>query len=130
MNSANAGLIGEGSGQVNSQLIPRYSIDAIDPLIFGGTYSGPAGYPQQGVYSIPAVPPAISDMAGMATVQGGAAGGASSPYMPAGGSPVLAPTMAAGNGNVMSVTKGPVVMALLFLVVALVGLQWIHWHKG
>lgn len=128
LNGADPGLIGEGSGQVNSQLIPRYSIDGIDPIIFGGTFSGPAGYPQQGVYQIPPVPPAISDMAGMATIQSGAsgAGGASQPW----GGGVLAPTAANADGNVMSVTKGPVVMALVFLVVALIGLQWIHWRKG
>jgi hypothetical protein len=42
----------------------------------------------------------------------------------------MAPTMADMSGNVFSPSKGPVVMALLFLVVSLVGLQWIHWRKG
>jgi hypothetical protein len=127
----NIGLIGEGSDTVNDQLIPRYSIDGVDPLIFGGTYTGPAGYPQQGVYQIPPVPPAISDLAGQATIQSGtgaAGGGQVTAGMNGGGA--QAPTMAGADGNVMSPTKGPVVMALIFLAVALIGLQWIHWRRG
>jgi hypothetical protein len=128
------GLIGEGSDAVNDQLVPRYSIDGVDPLIFGGTaLEGLAAYPQQGVYQIPPVPPAISDMAGQSTIMSGAAYGGGQ----AGGGQVTkgiggsaqAPTIADASGNVMSLTKGPVIMALLFLVVALAGLQWIHWRK-
>lgn len=122
MQTAMPGLIGEGSGQVNSQLVTRYPFDAIDPLIFGGTYSGPAGYPQQGVFNVPPVMPAPTDAAGQASIQGG-------PPMATGDS-VMAPTQASIEGNVMSVTKGPVVMAVIFIAVALIGLQWIHWHKG
>ena len=119
---ASNGLIGEGSGQVNSQLIPRYPYDGVNPLIFGGTYSGPAGYPQQGVYTVPPVMPAQSDMAAAATIEG--------PGPVPNGGGASAPTMADASGSVFSMTKGPVVMALLFLVVSLIGLQWVHWRKG
>jgi len=125
------GLIGEGSAQVNSQLVPEYPFDGIDPLIFGGTYSGPAAYPQQGVFTRPPVPPAISDYSGQATYQSGGSGAPMS-----GGSPVAAmgglvnaPTAADAGGNVMSFTKGPVLMAIVFLAISLLGLQFIHWRK-
>lgn len=121
---ASNGLIGEGSGQVNSQLVPRVPFDSVNPLIFGGTYSGPAGYPQQGVYQVPPIPPAISDLAGAATYEG------PGPVPVGGGGGTSAPTSADMMGNVFSPSKGPVVMALLFLVVSLIGLQWIHWRKG
>jgi hypothetical protein len=125
------GLIGEGSDAVNDQLVPRYSIDGVDPLIFGGTaLEGLAAYPQQGVYQLPPVPPAISDLAGQSTVMSGSSGSAGGGQVTAGlGGAAQAPTIAANNGNVMSLTKGPVIMAMLFLVVALAGLQWIHWRK-
>lgn len=120
-NGVAPGLIGEGSGQVNSQLVPRYPFDGIDPLIFGGTYSGPAMYPDQGVYNIPPVMPSPTDMAGTSTIPSGG-----SPA--SGGGGVNAPTQASSDFNVMSLTKGPVIMALVFLAVALIGLQWVHWR--
>lgn len=120
---ASNGLIGEGSGQVNSQMVPRYPYDAVNPLIFGGTYSGPAAYPQQGVFSIPPVIAASSDMAAAATIEGPGP-------VPVGGGSGVAPTVADSVGNVFSPSKGPVVMALLFLAVSLIGLQWVHWRKG
>lgn len=119
----NTPTVPEGSAQINSQLVPQYPWDGIDPLIIGGTYTGPAMYPQQGVFSVPPVMPAPSDLAGQATVQG-------PPTATSGKGIVPAPTTADAAGNPMHITKGPVVFALLFLAISLIGLQWIHWRKG
>lgn len=114
----------EGSAQVNSQLVPQYPWDGIDPLIIGGTYTGPALYPQQGVYQIPPVMPAPSDLAGQATIQG------ATPAASSGKGIISPPTTASATGNPMHPTKGPVVFAILFLAISLIGLQWVHWRKG
>lgn len=108
------GLIPWGSNVVNGQLVPQAPTQAFDPLTYGPSYTGPAFYPRQGVYSIPPVVPT---------------NGASS----MGNSPSMSningnfPTAASETGNPFHPTKSPLLFAFGFLVAGYLMLHYIHY---
>jgi hypothetical protein len=106
--------IGYGSSQVNSQLFPVPVKSAFDPLTFGQAYTGPAYWPRQGVYNVPPVLPSGALQSNMAPAAYG-------------GSGYSVPTPANESGNPFSVTKSPLIFALLFLFAGVLMIQHIHY---
>jgi len=104
-------MIGTGSVVVNGQLIPIPTGQSYDPLTFGQAYTGPAMWPRQGVYNVPAVVPAGSLQSSMAPAAYGSSG-----------QPL--PTT---HPNPLHPTKSPLVFALIFLGAGILMLQYIHY---
>lgn len=95
-------MLGPQTDVINGQLLsvrPQY---AISPVAYGSALSSKQA-------PIPTIPPAYSstpDQSGM----GNAAGSAATAFP-------------------FSFTQSPLPFAILFLVVGLLGLRFIHWHK-
>jgi hypothetical protein len=115
-------MLGYESQAVNDQLINVAPGQAYAPLTFGAAYTGPGFWPRGGVYNAPPVIPAPGEWAG-SNVDGSIMGGAS-----VGNSPTAGALSASGGVNWMHPTKSPLVMALIFLVVGLFLLHFVHYH--
>jgi hypothetical protein len=113
--------IGYGSVGVNDQLVPIPTLAAFHPLAFGPTYTGPAFWPRQGVYNVPPIMPSASMQASMPASAYGGTVGENGTYD--------APTALGPQGSPWSLKHSPLLWALLFLVVGLAGLHFIHF-KG
>lgn len=111
-------MIGYGSAAVNDQLVPIPVMAAFHPLAFGPTYTGPAMWPRQGVYNVPPILPSPDMQASMPASAYGATPGEDGTYD--------APTALSTSGSPWHITKSPLIWALLFLVVGLAGLHFIH----
>lgn len=105
--------VGYGSAQVNSQLVNVAPRAGYDPIIFGQAYTGPAYWPRQGVYNVPPVMPSASLQGSMAPASFGYSG-----------FPVPSSN---ANDNPFHPTKSPLWIALLFLIVGVLMLQYIHY---
>jgi hypothetical protein len=103
--------LGYETAVVNGQMITVAPQAAYDPLIFGPAFTGPGMWNRQGVYNVPPMMPS------------GALQSAMTPS--AYGQVTPAPT--ANAGNPFHPTKSPLPMALLFLVVGVLMLQYIHY---
>lgn len=111
-------MLGYGSVGVNDQLIPVPVRAAYNPLVFAQAYTGPGFWPRQGVYNVPPVLPSPEMQASMApAAYGQGPGGAG--YNP--GTSAMSES-----GNPWHLTKSPLIWAILFLVVGLAGLHFIH----
>jgi hypothetical protein len=108
-------MLGYESSVVNGQLINVAPRAGFDPIIFGQAYTGPAYWPRQGVYNVPPVMPSGALQGSMAPSQYGYTG-------------IPVPTSSSDSGNVLHPTKGPVVFGLLFLIVGVLMLQYIHYR--
>jgi hypothetical protein len=109
---------GYGSVGVNDQLIPIPVKAAFNPLAFGPTYTGPGFWPRQGTYNVPPIMPSPGQQASMpASAYGGT---------PSEDGTYDAPTALSPSGSPWSFKHSPLPWALLFLVVGLAGLHFIH----
>lgn len=108
-------MLGYTTQSVNSQLVTVAPGAGYDPIIFGAAYTGPGYWPRQGVYNVPPVLPSGSLQNSMAPSSYGASG-----------TPTL-PTSSSGSGSPFHPTKSPLWMALGFLVVGILMLQYIHY---
>lgn len=102
-------MLGYETQVINGQMVNVAPVAGYDPLIFGQAYTGPAYWPRQGVYNVPPVQPSGGLQSSMAPSTYGASG-----Y----------PTDAAP----FSLTKSPLWMALIFLIVGVLMLQHIHYR--
>lgn len=107
-------MLGYESQVVNSQLINVAPAAAFDPVIFGQAYTGPGYWPRQGVYNVPPVLPSGALQGAMAPSAYGYSG-----------FPV--PTATSESGNPFHPTKSPLPLALIFLAVGVLMLQYIHY---
>lgn len=112
-------MISWGSDSVNGQLVPRTPSSAVFPLVFSAQYTGPGVWPKQGTYQVPPVVPSLTQRAGAAPGSyGNAAASLNATPMP---------TQVSETGNPFHPTKGPVVFAILFIVVGFLMLHHVHW---
>lgn len=117
-------MIGYESLPVNNQLVNVAPGQSYAPLTFGAAYTGPGFWPRGGVYNAPPVIPAPGEWAGTAVgtdVMGGSA---------MVGGPTAGTISSSGGVNWLHPTKSPVVMAILFLVIGLFLLHYVHYHEG
>jgi hypothetical protein len=110
---------GYTSQVINGQLVNVAPEQAFNPLTFGQAYTGPAMWPNQGVYTVPPVLPSAALQGSMAPTSYGAVPG-STPL----------PTATSASGNPFHLTKAPTLWALFFLAAGLLMLQHVHWKKG
>lgn len=108
-------MLGYETQVVNGQMVNTAPKAGYDPLIFGQAYTGPAYWPRQGVYNVPPVLPSGELQGSMAPASYGYTGNPP------------APTMASEKGSPFHPTKSPLWMALAFLVVGVLMLQYIHY---
>lgn len=108
-------MLGYESAAVNGQLVNIAPKQGFDPLTFGQAYTGPARWPRQGVYNVPAVLPSAGMQASMP------------PELY--GSTHPGPTAMSANGNPFHPTKSPLWWGLGFLIVGILMLQHIHYGK-
>lgn len=118
-------MIGYGSQPVNDQLVNVAIGQAYSPLTFGAAYTGPGYWPRGGVYNAPPVVPAPGEWAGTAIGTDVMGGGAMVGNGPTAG--MIAP---GGGVNWLHPTKSPVLMAIIFLVLGLFLLHFVHYHEG
>ena len=112
--------IGYGSAGVNDQLVPIPVMAAFKPLAFGPTYTGPGFWPRQGVYNVPPIMPSPSMQASLPpTAYGGTPGGDLTGAYDA-------PSALSPSGSPWSFKHSPLLWALLYLVVGLAGLHFMH----
>lgn len=111
--------LGYESAAVNDQLVNVAPGQAYSPLVFGSEYTGPGMWPRNGVFNVPPVVPSPSVQSGMAATQLGS--GAN--Y----GGSIPAPTATSASGNPFSLKSSPVLWALLFLVIGMLMLMYIHY---
>lgn len=104
--------IGRQSAVINGQLVPVPSRDVYNPLIFGPVYNG-AGWPRQGVYTVPPVPPPSNMSPGPTDYT-------MSNSMP---------TNQDEKGNPYSLRKSPVIWVIVFLVASLAMLHYVHYGE-
>jgi hypothetical protein len=107
-------VIGYESQVVNGQLVAVAPHAGYDPIIFGASYTGPGMWPRQGVYTVPPVMPSSALQHSMAS---SASGYSSTPL----------PTASSESGSPFHPTKSPLWMALGFLIVGILMLQYIHY---
>lgn len=108
-------MLGYGTEVVNGQMVNVAPKAGYDPLIFGQAYVGPGMWPRQGVYNVPPVLPAGNLQASMAPAAYGGTGSA------------VLPSSMSENGSPFHPTKSPLWMALVFLVLGILMLQYIHY---
>jgi hypothetical protein len=102
MTQTGVGMLGPESNVINGQLVALRPQYAISPIAYGAALSTKQA-------PIPTIPPAYSstpDQSGMGNASGSAA-----------------------QAFPFSFTKSPLPIAVIFLVVGLLGLRFIHWHK-
>jgi len=116
-------MIGYESQPVNNQLVNVAPGQGYAPLTFGAAYTGPGFWPRGGVYNAPPVIPAPGEWAG-SVIGGDVMGGTQIQ-----GGPTAGAVSGKGGVNWLHPTKSPVVMAIIFLVVGLVLLHFVH-YKG
>lgn len=112
--------VGYESAQVNNQLVNVAPGQAFAPLAYGAELSGPGFWPRNGVFNTPPVMPSPAISVGQAMSQTGTYGA---------GNPM--PTAASVNGkgvNFFHPTKSPLTMGLIFLIVGILMLQYIHYR--
>ncbi len=108
-------MLGYETAVVNGQMVNVAPRAGFDPLIWGQSYTGPAYWPRQGVYNVPPVLPSGQLQGSMAPASYGYTG-----------FPV--PTAASANGSHMHPTKSPLWMALAFLIIGILMLQYVHYR--
>lgn len=119
-------MIGYETQPVNNQLVNVAPGQAYAPLTFGNAYTGPGFWPRGGVYNAPPVVPAPGEWAGSIVGGNDVAGGQG---MPSGNSMPTAGGISSGGGlNFLHPTKSPVIMAIIFLVVGLCMVHYVHYH--
>lgn len=105
-------MLGYESEVVNGQLINVAPLAAYDPLILGGAYYQPAGWPRQGVWDVPPVMPSAADTAGSSW---GSLSGQQGQY----------PTAVGSNGSPFSLKGSPLWWALGGIVACLLFLHYV-----
>lgn len=113
--------VGYESAQVNNQLVNVAPGQAFSPLAYGAELSGPGYWPRNGVYNTPPVMPSPAIAAGQAMSQTGTLGTGNP--MPTAGS-----VRSDGSINFFHPTKSPLTMGLIFLIVGVLMLQYIHYR--
>lgn len=106
--------LGYETAVVNGQMISVAPQAAYDPLIFGPAFTGPGMWNRQGVYNVPPMMPS------------GALQGAQAPAAYGWTSPTV-PSATSEAGSPFHPTKSPLPMALLFLALGILMLQYIHY---
>lgn len=113
--------LGYESAVVNSQLIPVAPGQSYAPLTFGQAYTGPGFWPRNGVYNVPPVTPSAGTWAGS---------DAGMNYDGGGHPPTSAGSIREdGRTSFFSLTKSPLIMALVFLSAGLAMLHFIHYKN-
>lgn len=107
-------MLGYQTQVVNGQMVNVAPKAGYDPIIFGQSYTGPAYWPRQGVYNVPPVMPSGGLQESMAPSSYGYSG-----------FPV--PSATSESGNPHHLTKSPVWMAVAFLIVGVLMLQYVHY---
>jgi len=111
-------MLGYETLGVNDQLVNVAPGQAYAPLTFGPAYTGPGFWPRNGVYNVPPVVPSPADQAGMAPTQIAAGN-----Y----GGSIPMPSVSSASGNPFHPTKSPLIFGMVFFVLGVLMLQYIHY---